>query len=53
MAREQSAPLIAVMAPMQNGPRCIMVREESGIKSFEDLKDITLQIDPARPYVPL
>lgn len=52
MAREQEAPLIALMAPMQNGPRCIMVREESGIKSFEELKDITLQIDPARPYIP-
>jgi NitT/TauT family transport system substrate-binding protein len=52
MAREQSAPLVALMAPMQIGPRCIMVREDSGINSFEELKDITLQIDPARPYVP-
>ena len=52
MAREQTAPLVALMAPMQIGPRCIMVREDSGITSFEGLKDITLQIDPARPYVP-
>ncbi len=52
MAREQSAPLVALMAPMQIGPRCIMVREDSGITSFEELKNITLQIDPARPYVP-
>ncbi len=52
MAREQTAPLIALMAPIQIGPRCIMVREDSGITSFEGLKDITLQIDPARPYVP-
>jgi NitT/TauT family transport system substrate-binding protein len=52
MAREQSAPLVALMAPMQIGPRCIMVREDSGITSFEGLKNITLQIDPARPYVP-
>ncbi len=52
MAREQSAALVALMAPMQIGPRCIMVREDSGITSFEDLKNITLQIDPARPYVP-
>jgi NitT/TauT family transport system substrate-binding protein len=52
MAREQDAPLVALMAPMQDGPRCIMVREDSGIKNFEDLKNITLQIDPARPYVP-
>jgi NitT/TauT family transport system substrate-binding protein len=52
MAREQAAPLVALMAPMQIGPRCIMVREDSGISSFEELKNITLQIDPARPYVP-
>ncbi len=52
MAREQTAPLVALMAPMQIGPRCIMVREDSGITSFEELKDITLQIDLARPYVP-
>jgi NitT/TauT family transport system substrate-binding protein len=52
MAREQTAPLVALMAPMQNGPRCIMVREDSGIQSFNDLKNITLQIAPERPYVP-
>lgn len=52
MAREQAAPLVALMAPMQNGPRCIMVRADSDIKAFTDLKNITLQIDPARPYVP-
>jgi NitT/TauT family transport system substrate-binding protein len=52
LAREQSAPLVALMAPLQIGPRCIMVREDSGISSFEQLEDITLQIDPSRPYVP-
>ncbi|MDZ4849856.1 MAG: ABC transporter substrate-binding protein [Pirellulaceae bacterium] len=52
MAREQTASLVALMAPMQMGPRCIMVREDSGIQSFEDLKNLTLQIDPARPYIP-
>jgi NitT/TauT family transport system substrate-binding protein len=52
LAREQSAPLVALMAPLQIGPRCIMVREDSGISSFEDLENITLQIDPSRPYVP-
>jgi NitT/TauT family transport system substrate-binding protein len=52
LAREQSAPLVALMAPLQIGPRCIMVREDSGISSFEELENITLQIDPSRPYVP-
>ena len=44
LAREQSAPLVALMAPLQIGPRCIMVREDSGISSFEELENITLQI---------
>lgn len=52
MARQQKAALTALMAPLQDGPRCIMVREDSGIATFADLKNITLQIDPARPYVP-
>ncbi len=52
MARAQELDLVAVMAPMQNGPRCIMVREDSGIQDFSQLKNVTLQIDPARPYVP-
>jgi NitT/TauT family transport system substrate-binding protein len=52
MARNQDVPMVALMAPIQKGPRCIMVRKDSGIQSFADLKNITLQIDPARPYVP-
>jgi NitT/TauT family transport system substrate-binding protein len=52
MARNQDAPLVALMAPIQNGPRCIMVRKDSGITSFAELKNIKLQIDKARPYVP-
>ena len=52
MARSQNVPLVALMAPIQNGPRCIMVRKDSGITSFEDLKNMKLQIDSSRPYVP-
>ena len=52
MARNQQAPIVALMAPIQKGPRCIMVRADSGIRTFEDLKNITLQIDSGRPYVP-
>ena len=50
IARYQGIPLVALMAPIQQGPRCIMVRADSGIKSFEDLKNLTLQIDSGRPY---
>lgn len=52
MARSQDVPLVALMAPIQNGPRCIMIRKDSGIASFQDLKNIKLQIDSSRPYVP-
>jgi len=52
IARNQDLKLVALMAPIQDGPRCIMVRSDSGILSFEQLKNVTLQIDSARPYVP-
>jgi NitT/TauT family transport system substrate-binding protein len=52
MARSQDVPLVTLMAPIQNGPRCIMVRKDSGITSFQELKNIKLQIDSSRPYVP-
>jgi NitT/TauT family transport system substrate-binding protein len=52
IARNEEAPIVALMAPIQKGPRCIMVRADSGITSFEQLKNITLQIDSGRPYVP-
>jgi NitT/TauT family transport system substrate-binding protein len=52
IARSQDVPLVALMAPIQNGPRCIMVRKDSGIKTFADIKNIKLQIDKSRPYVP-
>ncbi len=52
MARSQEVPLVALMAPIQNGPRCIMVRKDSGITSFAEIKNMKLQIDSSRPYVP-
>jgi NitT/TauT family transport system substrate-binding protein len=52
MARQQGVPLVALMAPLQHSPRCIMVRQDSGIESFEQLAGLTLQIDSSRPYVP-
>ena len=52
IARSQDVPLVALMAPIQNGPRCIMVRKDSGISSFAEIKNMKLQIDKSRPYVP-
>ncbi len=52
VARNQGVPMVALMAPIQNGPRCIMVRKDSGITSFAEIKNMKLQVDSSRPYVP-
>jgi NitT/TauT family transport system substrate-binding protein len=45
MARAQQAPVVAVMAPIQTHPRCIMVHEESGITSLAELRSLTLAMN--------
>jgi NitT/TauT family transport system substrate-binding protein len=52
VAAAQDAPLVAVMASMQHTPRCIMVRADTGIKTFDALKDVTLMLDRSQAYVP-
>jgi NitT/TauT family transport system substrate-binding protein len=52
MARSEEAKLVALMAPLQDGPRCIMVRADSNIHSLQDLKNVKLLIDLGRPYIP-
>ena len=42
LARAQGMPLVAVMAPIQDSPRAIMVHEDSGIRSFDELSNITI-----------
>ena len=42
MARAAGADVVALMAPLQVSPRCILVREGSGIERLEDLKNVTL-----------
>lgn len=44
--RAQGAKVVALLAPLQDSPRCILVHEESGIKSLEELKEITLAVRP-------
>lgn len=41
-ARAQQAPVIALMAPYQINPRCIMVHESSGIDAIADIANVTL-----------
>lgn len=53
LSRAQEADVVAVFAPIQTSPRCILVHEESGIKTFEDLaaaKDFTLAMSPGQPF---
>lgn len=38
------ADVVALMAPIQDSPRCIMVHDSSGIKSLEELSNVTLAI---------
>ncbi|MGE3315997.1 MAG: ABC transporter substrate-binding protein [Planctomycetaceae bacterium] len=44
MGRAAEADVVAVMAPIQTSPRCIMVHRSSGIQSFDQLKNIRLAI---------
>jgi len=49
--RAQGADVVAVLAAMQNHPRCILVREDSGIETFEDLAGMTLQRQTGRAFL--
>ena len=40
--RAQQAPVVAVLAPLQTSPRCLIVHAKSGIRTFADLKNMTL-----------
>lgn len=45
VGRGQEADVVAVFAPLQTSPRCIMVHAKSGIKNFDELKNVTLAIN--------
>jgi len=49
-ARAQQAPVVALMAPLQTSPRCLIVHEKSGITSFEQLKDMTVAMSPSSAF---
>lgn len=51
--RVQQADAVAVMSPIQNSPRCIMVHKESGLAKLEDLatkRPFTLAINSDQPF---
>ncbi|WP_419189765.1 ABC transporter substrate-binding protein [Stieleria marina] len=50
LLRNEGVDIVAVLAAMQNHPRCIMVRADSDVQTFKDLRGTTFQHGP-RPYV--
>lgn len=50
LARAEEAPVVALMAPIQISPRCIMVHKSAGIKDFAGLKDMTIAVGSSQPF---
>jgi NitT/TauT family transport system substrate-binding protein len=50
LARKEGADIVAVMAVMQDSPRCIMVHESSGIRSLDQLANLTLAMGEGNPF---
>jgi NitT/TauT family transport system substrate-binding protein len=48
--RAQQAPVVALMAPLQISPRCLIVHESSGIENFDDLKNITIAMSSSNAF---
>ncbi len=49
--RNQDVPVVALMAPIQNTPRCVLVREDSKAKQLADLSGMVLQANSGRPFL--
>ncbi len=48
--RAQQVPVVALMASLQISPRCLIVHESSGIRGFEDLKDMTIAMSNSNAF---
>jgi NitT/TauT family transport system substrate-binding protein len=48
--RAQQVPVAALAAPLQISPRCLIVHESSGIRGFEDLKNMTIAMSPGAAF---
>lgn len=49
-ARQAGVPVVALLAALQQSPRCIMVHEAAGFQSLHDLKNIELSMSETRPF---
>lgn len=53
LARAQEADVVAVMAPIQNSPRCLLVHADSGVNTFDDLSrssGFTIAMSAGQPF---
>jgi len=48
--RARGLPIVALFAPVQQSPRCIMVHKSSGIASLEELTNVELAVSETRPF---
>jgi NitT/TauT family transport system substrate-binding protein len=53
MFRSQGADIVTVMAACQHHPRCLLMRKDSGVTSFEDLgkQGMTLQVQQGHAFL--
>lgn len=51
LARNQGVPVVALLAPIQHTPMCIMVHEESPFHKLSDLKNVKLAMTLSSPYM--
>ena len=49
--RNQEVPVVALMAPLQNTPRCVLVRANSGVTRLSELSGFVLQANVGRPFL--
>ena len=50
LGRAAEADVVAVMAPIQTSPRCLMVHRSLGITRIDDLKNVTLALAASAPW---
>ena len=48
--RAQQAPVVAIMAPLQISPRCLIVHKSSGIRDFKELKNMTIAMSNSNAF---
>ncbi len=50
VGRSQETPVVALLAPLQRSPVCVMVHRSSGFKSLKELRDVTLAMSIGAPF---